>query len=73
MSDDKIQKAMKNAIGNNKIEGYDVLDEEKELISHVIKKYHGEYGKQAIHSLLYGVVHGVSEIEKENGYGKHKK
>lgn len=73
MSEEKIEEAMKNAVGNNRMEGYDVSSDEQELITRVLKKYEGEYGEQAIHSLLYGITKGTAQKEGESNNAQYKK
>ncbi|HIR49019.1 MAG TPA: hypothetical protein IAB35_03480 [Candidatus Faecimonas gallistercoris] len=73
MSEEKITAAIKNAMGNNKIEGYDVTPEERELIETVLQKYEGEYKDRAIKSLLYGLAMGTELQAQEKTYEKHKK
>ena len=61
MSEEQIRTEIDKAVGNNKIEGYDVSFEEKDLILRIFEKYKGDYGDKAIDSLLYGLVTEVNE------------
>ncbi len=73
MSEEQIRTEIDKAVGNNKIEGYDVSLEEKDLILRIFEKYKGDYGDKAIDSLLYGLVTEVNDMKEGSSYEKHKK
>ncbi len=73
MSEEQIRTEIDKAAGNNKIEGYDVSLEEKDLILRIFEKYKGDYGDKAIDSLLYGLVTEVNDMKEGSSYEKHKK
>ena len=73
MSEEQIKTEIDKAAGNNKIEGYDISLEEKDLILRIFEKYKGDYGDKAIDSLLYGLVTEVNDMKEGSSYEKHKK
>lgn len=73
MSEERIRTEIDKAAGNNKIEGYDISLEEKDLILRIFEKYKGDYGDKAIDSLLYGLVTEVNDMKEGSSYEKHKK
>lgn len=73
MSEEQIRTEIDKAAGNNKIEGYDISLEEKDLILRIFEKYKGDYGDKAIDSLLYGLVTEVNDMKEGSSYEKHKK
>ena len=52
MSEEKVKEALDQAVGNVKIEGQDVSNEEKKMILDIYQKYKGNIDKKAITLLL---------------------
>ncbi len=71
MQEDKIKKAVENAIGNNKIEGYTVTTEEKNLILEILSKYQENARNVTIDYLLENS-QLMSETKGENKNVKQK-
>ena len=67
MSEEDIRKELDKAAGNNLIEGHAITEAEKNLIYRIFEKYKGDYGSQAMDSLLYGLAVGVEDIKAEGG------
>ena len=52
MSEEKVKEALDQAVGNVKIEGQDVSNEEKKMILDIYQKYKGNIDDKAITLLL---------------------
>jgi hypothetical protein len=52
MSEEKVKEALDQAVGNVKIEGQDVSNEEKKMILDIYQKYKGNIDEKAITLLL---------------------
>ena len=68
---EQIKKAVENAIGNNKIEGYTVTTEEKNLILEILSKYQENARNVTIDYLLENS-QLMSETKGENKNVKQK-
>lgn len=73
MPEEEIKHAINQAAGNNKIEGHNVSDEEKNIILRIYQKYQGNYGDKAIDSLLFGIAQEVKDREGKEKHVQFKK
>lgn len=73
MPEEIVKSEIDKAAGNNRIEGHEVTTAEKDLILKILNEYKGNYGEQAIDSLLYGLAIGMKDKESEKTHGTYKK